>query len=162
MVKLVNLVTDITHDSVLISRDLPFVVKLPLATSGYGTWLVTTEPGRHKMLAGITKFMSRGGTEVLVSAYVNTSRTLASISLSVLRGMREIEIIPLSWLSRYKISPQAVTGRAVGSITAHNQHLKVSLGILCVKQPDFYLSLSLVGRDWILSLTRRESSGWWT
>ncbi|KAI9787513.1 MAG: hypothetical protein M1839_000043 [Geoglossum umbratile] len=76
--EMVKLVTDITHDSVLVSRDLPFVVKLPLATSGYGTWLVTTEARRHEMLAGIAKFMARGGTEVLVSAYINTKQDLSA------------------------------------------------------------------------------------
>jgi hypothetical protein len=70
--EMVNLVTD---NTVLISRDLPFVVKLPLAASGYGTWLVTTEARRHDMLAAMTKFTARGGTEVLVSAYVNTKQT---------------------------------------------------------------------------------------
>ena len=76
--EMVSLVSDHAHKSVLSSRDLPFVVKLPLATSGFGTWLVTTEARRHDMLAGITKFMARGGTEVLVSAYVDTKQDLSA------------------------------------------------------------------------------------
>ncbi|KAI9767976.1 MAG: hypothetical protein M1840_005288 [Geoglossum simile] len=61
--------------------DVP--VKLPLAASGYGTWLVTTEARRRDMLAAMTKFM-------------------ASHFVVDTMGMREVETIPFSWLSRTK------------------------------------------------------------
>jgi hypothetical protein len=44
----------------------------------HGSWLVTTEVQRDEMLAGVTRFMARGGTEVLVSAYVNTKQDLSA------------------------------------------------------------------------------------
>jgi ATP-grasp domain len=75
--EIVDLAVENTPDFVLRSRALPFVVKLPLATSGHGTWLITTEARRYDMLMAINKFIARGGKEVLVSSYVNTKQDLS-------------------------------------------------------------------------------------
>ena len=72
--EMVSLVTD---SSMLINRSLPFVVKLCLAGCGFGTYLVTTEDRRQDMLAAMTTYKDRGGTEVMVSDYINLQHDLS-------------------------------------------------------------------------------------
>lgn len=76
--EMIGLVTGNTYSSILSSRGLPFVVKLPLAGCGFGTWLVTTEARRHDMLAAMIKYMEQSGTEVLVSTYINLKQDLGA------------------------------------------------------------------------------------
>jgi predicted ATP-grasp superfamily ATP-dependent carboligase len=59
------------------SRKIPFVVKLCLAGSGFGTYLITTEDRRKKMLAAMIRYRERGGEEVLVSDYINPKEDLS-------------------------------------------------------------------------------------
>lgn len=104
----------------------PFVVKLPRATYGYGTWLVTTKARRHDMLAAVTKFMgARGGTEVLVSTYVNTKQELNAHIVVGAMGAERHRDTPLPLVVKVQISPLPVTGRTGGYITAHSQHLSL-------------------------------------
>ncbi|MCJ1266244.1 hypothetical protein MMC22_006127 [Lobaria immixta] len=63
--------------SILSSKRLPFVVKLCLAGSGFGTYIITTEDRRKDMLAAMTKYKQRGGTEVLLSAYIDLKQDLS-------------------------------------------------------------------------------------
>ncbi|OCT49867.1 hypothetical protein CLCR_07191 [Cladophialophora carrionii] len=61
-------------DSVLGTRELPFVVKLFLAGCGFGTHLVTSEARRQIMLAAMAEYQSRGGTHVLLSEYIRAKQ----------------------------------------------------------------------------------------
>jgi hypothetical protein len=63
--------------SIFSCRKLPFVVKLCLAGSGFGTYLVTTEDRRKEMLAGLIKYKKRGGKEVLISEYIDLKQDLS-------------------------------------------------------------------------------------
>ena len=74
--EIVSLV-DGVGSSFLSSKRLPFVVKLCLASSGYGTYIITTEDRRKDMFAAMTKYKERGGTEVLVSAYIDWKQDLS-------------------------------------------------------------------------------------
>jgi len=56
---------------ILSSQNLPFVVKLCLAGSGFGTYLITTEDRRKEMLPAMVKYGERGGEGVLLSDYIN-------------------------------------------------------------------------------------------
>ncbi|KAJ9616566.1 hypothetical protein H2200_000285 [Cladophialophora chaetospira] len=72
--EVVNLTHDVLTDGMLATRKLPFVVKLFLAACGFGTHLVTTEDRRKIMLAAMAEYKKRGGSQVLVSEYVNAKR----------------------------------------------------------------------------------------
>lgn len=74
--EMVSLVGDI-DSSILSSKRLPFVVKLCLAGCGFGTYIITTEDRRKDMFAAMTKYKERGGTEVLVSAYIDVKQDLS-------------------------------------------------------------------------------------
>ena len=63
--------------SVLGLKPLPFVVKLLLSCAGYGTHIVTSEARRAEMLAAILMHKFRGGTEILISDYVNMVQDLS-------------------------------------------------------------------------------------
>ena len=75
---MVNLDNSDKHGSILNSRALRFVVKFPLATSGYGTWLTTTEARPQGILKAMTRFEARGSKEVLVSEYLNVKQDLSA------------------------------------------------------------------------------------
>lgn len=70
-------IISLTDSDVLSSRKIPFVVKLCLAGSGFGTYLITTEDCRKEMLAAMIKYRERGGEEVLVSDYINLKEDLS-------------------------------------------------------------------------------------
>ena len=74
--EVVNFTDDIetSQDFILSTRPLPFVVKLFLAGCGFGTHLVTTEERRKIMLAAMADYKKRGGTQVLLSKYINAKR----------------------------------------------------------------------------------------
>jgi hypothetical protein len=61
---------DPEYNPILAEKALPFVVKYPLAVSSLGTWLVTSEKVRLRMLAAVERFGARGGTEVQLSEYI--------------------------------------------------------------------------------------------
>ncbi len=73
--EVISLPDDVSADNILVTRKLPFVVKLFLAACGYGTHLVTTEDRRRTMLAAMSEYKKRGGTRVLVSDYINAKRS---------------------------------------------------------------------------------------
>lgn len=62
---------------VLSERALPFVVKLPWAVGGCGTFIVTSEDRRKTMLQSISEYLAKGRTEVLVSDYVDAAMGLS-------------------------------------------------------------------------------------
>ena len=74
--EIVSLVDGI-DSSILSSKRLPFVVKLCLAGNGFGTYIITTEDRQKDMFAAMTKYKERGGTEVLVSAYIDLKQDLS-------------------------------------------------------------------------------------
>ena len=73
--EVISLPDEVSADSILATRKLPFVVKLFLAACGYGTHLVTTEDRRRTMLAAMSEYKKRGGSRVLVSEYINAKRS---------------------------------------------------------------------------------------
>ncbi|KAK9782645.1 putative ATP-grasp domain-containing protein [Seiridium cardinale] len=64
-------------DTIFAARSLPFVLKLCRAGCGYGTYVVTSESHRSKMLEAMKKYKQRGVTEVLVSDYIDLVQDLA-------------------------------------------------------------------------------------
>lgn len=59
------------------TRSLPFVVKLCRAGCGFGTFLVTSEAQRDKMVASLTAYKARGTAEVILSEYIDLVHDLA-------------------------------------------------------------------------------------
>ena len=74
--EIVSLMDDI-DSSILSRKHMPFVVKLCLAGSGFGTYIITTEDRRRDMFEAMTKYKERGGKEVLVSAYIDFKQDLS-------------------------------------------------------------------------------------
>lgn len=63
--------------TILDSRALPFVVKLCRAGCGFGTYIITDEAKRLKMVEAMRRYKRRGVTEVLVSDYIDLVQDLA-------------------------------------------------------------------------------------
>ncbi|ROW00335.1 hypothetical protein VMCG_07324 [Cytospora schulzeri] len=59
------------------TRPLPFVVKLYRAGCSFGTYIVKTDDQRREMVGAMTRYKSRGVTEVLVSKYIDLVQDLS-------------------------------------------------------------------------------------
>lgn len=73
---------------VLQARPVPFVIKLCRAGCGFGTFIVTSEESRRKMLTAMHKYKARGVTEILVTDYIDL---VADLSVHFLIGSAESE-----------------------------------------------------------------------
>ncbi|CZT17209.1 uncharacterized protein RCC_03041 [Ramularia collo-cygni] len=90
------------------TKELPFVVKFPQASSSYGTFLVTSSKQRKEMLASVERFRLRGGDEIQVSSYVKAKHNycVQCFVSPDLRGDQPL-IIAVTW--------QMFTGDGTGS-----------------------------------------------
>ncbi|KAJ0120982.1 solid-state culture specific atp-grasp domain protein [Diaporthe amygdali] len=78
--EIINLqAVDLTDKSscVFWTRPLPFVVKLYRAGCSFGTYIVKAEHQRGTMVGAMTKYKSRGTTEVLLSKYIDLVQDLS-------------------------------------------------------------------------------------
>ncbi|CAN8098565.1 unnamed protein product [Discula destructiva] len=58
-------------------QPLPFVVKLPRAGCGFGTFIVKTEAQRSKLLVSLVTYKARGTTDVILSQYIDLVHDLS-------------------------------------------------------------------------------------
>ncbi|EFR00626.1 hypothetical protein MGYG_03632 [Nannizzia gypsea CBS 118893] len=66
--------------SVLMTRPLPFVVKLRRCSGSRGTWIVTREDQREEMLTDMEAYQARGVPEIQVSEFVHSRRPHYSVN----------------------------------------------------------------------------------
>ncbi|ORY61574.1 uncharacterized protein BCR38DRAFT_459420 [Pseudomassariella vexata] len=65
------------RESIFRTRPLPFVIKLYRAGCSFGTYLVTNEERRKQALEAMSKYKSRGVSEVLLSKYIDLVQDLS-------------------------------------------------------------------------------------
>jgi hypothetical protein len=69
--------------SIFTTRPLPFVVKLRRCSGSQGTWIVTSEDQRQKMLTAMERYRARGVPEVQISEFIHSTQPHYSVNFFI-------------------------------------------------------------------------------